>query len=55
MKRVWDTYKRFSAVALAEMTHGEPPWKDARGDLPPQAESSSVISHESLRRYFIKH
>ncbi len=44
---VWNTYGQFSAWKLRDMTHSEPPWKDAykRGE-------NSVISEQSLRDYF---
>ena len=41
---VWNTYGQFSAWKLRNMTHSEPPWKNATKE--------GVISHEALRKYF---
>lgn len=49
---IWLAYGRFSPWKLREMTHAEPPWKDARAGLPPDAPSQAPIPEESLRRYF---
>jgi hypothetical protein len=38
-------------VSLELMTHREQPWLDARGDLPPIAQSSNVISKLAMRDY----
>lgn len=46
---VWDAYGQFTAKRLEEMTHEEPPWKDAwNSDLNGKAE----IPHEALRNFF---
>ena len=52
IKLVWESYKRFSALGLCEKTHGEPPWKNARGDLKPYESSSAEITLEALREFF---
>ena len=44
---VYKVYGQFSAWKLRDMTHEEPPWVEANGSGP-----STVISHESLKRYF---
>jgi len=49
---VWGAYKGFSAIRLSEMTHDEPPWKDARGSLRPESPSSREIRKDDLKRYF---
>jgi uncharacterized phage-associated protein len=53
IRSVWELYKRYSASALRDLTHREAPWKDARGDLEPDARSDAEISHESLRAFFL--
>jgi len=44
LDEVWDVYGQFSAWKLRDMTHEEPPWKDAP--------DRGVITHEALRSYF---
>lgn len=47
MDEVYDVYGQYSAWRLREMTHEEPPWKDAYADSP-----GSVIPHDSMKRFF---
>lgn len=42
---VWAVYGRFSATSLADMTHNEPPWKEAK--------LREVIPHDAMRRFFV--
>lgn len=42
---VFDVYGQFSAWKLRNMTHQEPPWKEAYGQLP-------RISLDTMRQYF---
>lgn len=37
---------------LREQTHGEAPWKDARGDLPDGAPSNTVITTDAMGSYY---
>ena len=37
---------------LREMTHGETPWKNARGNLPEEASCNTVITKESMGEYY---
>ncbi len=54
IRSVWQHYKKYSAMALREMTHGERPWKETRGDLPPDAPCDTEISQDLIREYFEK-
>lgn len=45
-------YAKFSAHQLSELTHKEPPWVDARGDLPAGARSQSVIRDDAMHEYY---
>ncbi len=45
-------YGRFSGFQLRELTHREPPWKDARVGLPPGARSNNVISTDAMAAYY---
>jgi len=49
---VWREYASIPPGRLIEMTHAEPPWKEARGDLPPDAKSSAQLSLGTMARYF---
>lgn len=51
---VWHGYGKYSASQLWRMTHDERPWKQARGDLPPDAESQNEMTHESMRTFFLE-
>lgn len=52
LREVIDVFGSETAVALELMTHREPPWLEARGDLPPDAISSNPISKETTKNYF---
>ena len=42
---VWNVFKKYSALALREFTHHEPPWKNAK--------KNGLISKGSMREYFL--
>lgn len=45
-------YGRRSGFALRELSHTEPPWRDARGDLPPGASSTAEITTGAMVTYY---
>jgi putative zinc finger/helix-turn-helix YgiT family protein len=45
-------YGGHTAFKLAQITHDEKPWKDARGDLPEDAHSDVIITKESIKGYY---
>jgi len=45
-------YGAFSGQELSDLTHSEPPWKDARKNLPASVRGSAVISHEAMSEYY---
>ena len=47
LNEVWNTYGQFSAWKLRNMTHEEPPWKDAY-----QPGLNAQITVEAMTRYF---
>lgn len=49
---VIETYGRFTAHQLSEMTHQEDPWRDARRGLPDGARSQTSISDAALAEYY---
>ena len=40
------------AYWLVRLSHSEPPWTEARGDLSPEEASSVVIPHDSMAHYY---
>jgi uncharacterized phage-associated protein len=54
LQSIWLRYGRYAGWQLREMTHSEPPWRNARGDLPDQAKSDAEISDDQLAEYFGK-
>lgn len=52
VSEIWSTYRPYSAISLSDMTHEEPPWKDARGNIPREAPSSREITHQAMRDFF---
>lgn len=49
---VLEAYGADSGFELELRTHGERPWLDARGNLPPDTESNKVLSREVMREFF---
>lgn len=49
---VFDRYGGFTAKKLEEITHAEAPWKEARGQLPPEAKCDAIISKKTMREYY---
>ncbi len=54
LEEVIEVYGDYSAYTLERMTHGEDPWRRARGDMPSKAPSTRIISQDDLRVYFSK-
>lgn len=52
VESVWSRYGKYSASGLRDMTHKEPPWKEARKGLPEGSRSYNEISCESMRKFF---
>ncbi len=49
---ILDGYGSFDARELVYRTHQEPPWRNARGDLPETARSNAEISLDDMAEYF---
>ena len=41
-----------SAQYLIDLTHTEPPWREARGPLPPEAQDSPEIALDTIANYY---
>lgn len=49
---VLGTYGSMTGQELSALTHAEAPWKETRGDLPPEAECRTPITHESMASFY---
>jgi uncharacterized phage-associated protein len=52
---VLTTYGSMSGEELSALTHVEVPWREARGELPPDAPCSTEISTQSMARFYRAH
>lgn len=52
LENVYNIYGKYSGKALEDLTHDELPWKEARGDLPIQAKSTTPISDKTMRDFY---
>lgn len=52
IEMVWREYARYTPRQLIAMTHAEPAWREARGNLPPEAKSSTALSLATMTEYF---
>ncbi|MEV4838195.1 type II toxin-antitoxin system antitoxin SocA domain-containing protein [Nonomuraea sp. NPDC049486] len=48
-------YGSMSGEELSALTHAETPWKEARGDLPADAECRNPISLDAMARFYRTH
>ena len=49
---VMDEYGGFNAYELERMTHEEAPWQNARGALPMDEPSNTVINPDDMKHYY---
>ncbi|MGD1059775.1 MAG: type II toxin-antitoxin system antitoxin SocA domain-containing protein [Solirubrobacteraceae bacterium] len=49
---VLKTYGKRPPHALSQLTHTEPPWKNARAGLPSDARSTRTISRDAMADYY---
>ncbi len=54
LSEVVSKYGKLSATQLERLTHLEDPWKEARKGIAPDASSNTVISWDSMKRYYRK-
>ena len=52
LDEILDVFGTESAIALEAMTHAEDPWREARGNIPPDQSSSAAIKNETMKRYY---
>lgn len=54
LEAVYNTYGDLSGNQLESLTHSEKPWIEARGNLKPWETSTTPISCNTMRDYYIK-
>lgn len=52
LEKVFEKYGNYGAKYLENLTHAHAPWKEARGDLPPEARCENIITKESMRDFY---
>jgi uncharacterized phage-associated protein len=52
LERVFETYGDLSGDDLENITHDEPPWKNARGELREHEHSSALIKVEDMIQFY---
>lgn len=52
MDAVIEAYKDKSPQWLSDLTHNEPPWKNARQGVPPGESCSVIIEKEDMQQYY---
>lgn len=52
LQELAEGYLGIDAYALELMTHREDPWRNARGNIPPNQASRAAISESGMRAYF---
>jgi uncharacterized phage-associated protein len=52
LDEILEVFGSETAISLERMTHAERPWIEARGNLPPDANSTNRISKESMQRFY---
>ncbi|VTR96136.1 Putative phage-associated protein OS=Thiomonas sp. CB2 GN=THICB2_210003 PE=4 SV=1: DUF4065 [Gemmata massiliana] len=52
VEMVWREYAKYTPEELCDMTHAEPAWVEAWGDLPPDSKSDAVISTKTMEQFF---
>lgn len=54
LDEVMEVYGSLTALKLEQLTHAEYPWQHARGNLPEDASSNAVITHDDMKAYYRK-
>jgi len=52
LEAIYDKYGQYGAKKLERLTHEHAPWKDTRGDLPPEARCEKVIQKSAMRDFY---
>lgn len=52
LTEVCEAYGQYSGYQLEQMTHTEAPWIEARGGIPLDEASTSIIAKQAMREYY---
>jgi len=52
LNEVMEVYGAKNAYELELLTHQEDPWKNARGGIPIDQSSNTVVSHEDMKKFY---
>ncbi len=52
LETVYEKFGKLGAKRLEEITHEHAPWKDARGNLPPEAKCNAIISKIAIMDFY---
>ena len=52
LEEILDVYGGLSSYQLEKLTHSEDPWRNARGNIPPDEASNAIISHDDMKNYY---
>nr|WP_298925557.1 type II toxin-antitoxin system antitoxin SocA domain-containing protein [uncultured Erythrobacter sp.] len=52
LEQLYRQYGQYGAKELERRTHEHDPWKNARGDLPPEARCEKVIEKAAMRDFY---
>jgi len=52
LDEIIDTFGTETAISLELMTHREKPWKEARGNLPPDEASNAIITKQIMTDFY---
>lgn len=52
LEAVWQAYGNYDGKYLEELTHQEPPWREARKGLAPGVHCTDEISRDSMKAFY---
>ena len=52
LDKVWGRLSQFSGRELTNISHKHKPWKEARGELPPEVSCQNEITIKAMRDYY---
>lgn len=54
LNAVYETFAKFDAKELERLTHEHRPWRETRGDLPPEARCTRPIDKKLIRDFYAR-
>lgn len=52
IRKIFYLYKNYSADELEALTHQEKPWREARGNIPPDEACTNKINEQTIKDYY---